>query len=70
MQVSEEAEDLRYDLAIDASGGQPTLRDSGLDHLSPAPGPPSIWLLVGILGSLGAAVTVLGRSFRRAAFLP
>lgn len=70
LRVAEEADELRYDLAIDASAGTPSLVDSGLDRLSPAPGPPSPWILVGVLGGLAAAATGLAWTSRRAAFLP
>jgi len=69
LQVQEEAEDLRYDLAIDATGGRPSLRDSGLAHLSPAPGVLSPWLLVGMLGGLGALAAGARWQFRRDALL-
>jgi Uncharacterized protein conserved in bacteria (DUF2330) len=69
LQVAEQADELEYDLAIDVTGGQPSLVDSGLVRLSPVPGPPSAWVLVGILGAVGIAVMAAGIASRRAAIL-
>ena len=42
VEVDASATDLRFDLAIDASGaGQPSLRDAGLAPFGPLPAPPS-----------------------------
>jgi hypothetical protein len=67
VEVDASAIDLRFDLAIDASGaGQPSLRDAGLAPFGPVPAPPSpspLWaLLVAavLLVPLGGAWLVAG----------
>ena len=60
LRVDATAGQLRYDLAIDASGrGQPSLKDAGLVPFgpTPAPGSPSSWVgWVLLLGAAGLAV--------------
>jgi hypothetical protein len=48
VEIDAAATDLRFDLAIDASGaGQPSLRDAGLAPFGPLPAPPSpLWILL------------------------
>jgi hypothetical protein len=50
VEVDASATDLRFDLAIDASGaGQPSLRDAGFAPFGPLPAPPSLtplWILL------------------------
>lgn len=50
VEVDASAADLRFDLAIDASGaGHPSLRDAGLAPFGPLPAPPSmtpLWILL------------------------
>jgi hypothetical protein len=48
VEINAAASDLRFDLAIDASGaGQPSLRDAGLVPFGPLPAPPSpLWILL------------------------
>jgi len=50
VEVDASAIDLRFDLAIDASGaGQPSLRDAGLEPFGPLPAPPSptpLWIVL------------------------
>jgi hypothetical protein len=67
LQVREEADELTYDLAMDVTGGRPSVRDSGLSELSPPAGVPSGWILVMIIGVIGAVALVARRDYRRAA---
>jgi hypothetical protein len=50
VEIDAAATDLRFDLAIDASGaGQPSLRDAGFAPFGPLPAPPSwtlLWVMV------------------------
>lgn len=65
VEIDGSAGDLRFDLAIDASGaGAPSLRDAGLAPFGPLPAPPSpIWVLLvagALLIPLGGAALVAG----------
>jgi len=73
VEIDAAATDLRFDLAIDASGaGKPSLRDAGFAPFGPLPAPPSpsaLWLMlvaVSLLIPLGGAwlVAVAARSGR------
>jgi hypothetical protein len=65
VEVNASAADLRFDLAIDASGaGQPSLKDAGLAPFGPLPAPPSLlWVLLVaavLIVPLGGAWLVAG----------
>jgi hypothetical protein len=52
--VDASAIDLRFDLAINVSGGKPSLRDAGFAPFGPLPAPPSLtplWIML-LAGSL------------------
>ncbi|MGH2657161.1 MAG: DUF2330 domain-containing protein [Actinomycetota bacterium] len=66
LQVSEEADELRYDLAIDASGGQPSVVDAGLLGVPPDVGTSPLWVAVAVLGGLGLVVAAAARRQARA----
>jgi hypothetical protein len=55
IEIDAAATNLRFDLAIDASGaGQPSLRDAGFAPFGPLPAPPTLsplWILL-LAGSL------------------
>src|ERR687892_1119461 len=54
LQVAEEADELRYDLAIDATGGgTPSLVDAGLAGVHIEAGTPPAWVAALVLGGLG-----------------
>jgi hypothetical protein len=72
--INAAAADLRFDLAIDASGnGTPSLRDAGFRPFGPAPVPPNatmLWvILLGLALTLplaaAALITVVARSGSR-----
>jgi hypothetical protein len=68
LQVAEEADELRYDLAIDATGaGSPSPLDAGLLTVPPDVGPSPAWIAVAILGGLGLVVAAVARRQVRAA---
>ena len=57
LQVAEEADELRYDLAIDATGGgTPSLVDAGLAGVQIEAGTPPAWVAALVLGGLGLVV--------------
>jgi Uncharacterized protein conserved in bacteria (DUF2330) len=54
LEVSEEAEELTYDLAVDASGGNPSPVDAGLASTAPAgPNLVPVWITVTLLFAMG-----------------
>ena len=70
LQLNERAEDLTYDLAIDASGrGAPSAIDAGLDLPGAPDGPSSlpVWIVAGLVGVLALAAVVERRRTIRAA---
>jgi hypothetical protein len=66
LQLSEEADELRYDLAIDASGGQPSVVDAGLLGVPRDVGTSPLWVAVAVLGALGLVVAAAARRQARA----
>ncbi|MGH2545251.1 MAG: DUF2330 domain-containing protein [Actinomycetota bacterium] len=66
LQLSEEAEELRYDLAIDASGGHPSVVDAGLLGVPQDVGTSPVWVAVAVLGGLGLVVAAAVRRQARA----
>jgi len=66
LQLSEEADELRYDLAIDASGGQPSVVDAGLLGVPRDVGTSPVWVAVAVLGGLGLVVAAAVRRQARA----
>jgi hypothetical protein len=66
LQLSEEADELRYDLAIDASGGQPSVVDAGLLGVPQDVGTSPVWVAVAVLGGLGLVVAAAVRRQARA----
>jgi len=66
LQLSEEADELRYDLAIDASGGQPSVVDAGLLGVPRDVGTSPLWVAVAVLGGLGLVVAAAARRQARA----
>jgi hypothetical protein len=70
LQLNERAEDLVYDLAIDASGlGEPSPVDAGFELPTPVtePNPLPVWITVGLIGALVGAALVERRRAARAA---
>ena len=62
LQVAEEADELRYDLAIDATGeGNPSLVDAGLAGIPVEAGTPPAWIAAVVLGGLGLLVAAGAR---------
>ncbi|MGH2653473.1 MAG: DUF2330 domain-containing protein [Actinomycetota bacterium] len=66
LQLSEEADELRYDLAIDAGGGQPSVVDAGLLGVPRDVGTSPLWVAVAVLGGLGLVVAAAARRQARA----
>ena len=64
IRIDAAASDLRFDLAIDASGrGQPSLRDAGLAPFGPMQ-PPASWIgWVLLLAAVGLGIPVLGGAY-------
>src|SRR4029077_5139232 len=61
IEIDANATDLRFDLAIDASGaGKPSLRDAGFAPFGPLPAPPSWTLMWVTLLALALAVPLGG----------
>jgi hypothetical protein len=61
VEIDADATDLRFDLAIDASGaGQPSLRDAGLAPFGPLPAPPSRGPLFVMLLAVSFAIPLGG----------
>ena len=65
VRIDGNASDLRFDLAIDASGrGQPSLRDAGLAPFGPMQ-PPAPWVgWVLLLAAVGVGLPVFGGAYR------
>jgi hypothetical protein len=61
LQVSEQADELRYDLAIDANGGEPSALDAGLLSVPEDVRTSPAWVAVAILGGLGLVVAAVVR---------
>jgi hypothetical protein len=61
LQVSEEADELRYDLAIDAGGGAPSALDAGLLSVPGQVRTSPAWVAVAVLGGLALVIAAVAR---------
>lgn len=61
VEIDANAPDLRFDLAIDASGaGQPSLRDAGFAPFGPLPAPPNLTPLWAMLLAVSLLIPIVG----------